>query len=112
MCTELLLWVNLTVSHTYMTWDSGLLAQDLPLSDCGEVIEEREMTESAALSEGCKDEKDREANESAALSEGCEDEEREARESAALSEGFEDGHKDKKEREVSNSATFNEGHKT
>ncbi len=66
--------------------------------DCGEVAEEREVSESDALSEGREDEEDREANESAALSKGCGNEKREVRESAASSEGFKDGCKDEKER--------------
>ena len=63
MCTELCLRVSLTVGHTYMTRDSGLLARVSPSSpmdtyrsDCGEVAEEREASESAALSEGHDDE--------------------------------------------------------
>jgi hypothetical protein len=84
---------------------------------CGEVVEEREVNESDALSKGCEDEdvEDREANVSDALSTGREDDEgREVRESAALSEGFdfEDGRKDEEERDVSESATLNEGRGT
>jgi hypothetical protein len=77
-----------------------------------EVVEEREASESDALSKGREDEEEREANESAALSKGRGDEEREARESAASSEGFKDGREDEEEREVSESATLNEGRET
>jgi hypothetical protein len=75
---------------TMLTW-SGLLEQDLLSSstdtfqsDFVEVVEEREASESAALSEVLEE---REASESAALSGGLE--EREASESAALNEGHE-----------------------
>jgi hypothetical protein len=77
-------------SLTTLIW-SGVLARDSVSSptdtcrsDFGDDVEEREASESDALSE---DVEEREASESAALREGLE--EREASESAALREGLE-----------------------
>ena len=91
-------------SSSFTLIQSELLAQDSVSSrtepfrsDFGEDVEEREASESAALSEGVEE---REASELAALSEGLKG--REASDLAALSEGLE-------RRGPSDSAALNEG---